>query len=152
MTLDDTIFTVQESMRESGATSELIAAVVKTLRKTAAEEKASRDNAPKKAKTQFVALKLRSEESTSANGDHLGWILQLEESASPVVAYHRVIAAANAFNSSKKGRRVPVKTLGQALENVPARFYKTTNPTEVTRVKTRVAVAIMTIASNDLPK
>lgn len=152
MTLDDTIFTVQESMRESGATPELINAVVADLRKTAQQEKEARQSAPKKPKSQFVVLKVRSGDAADANGAHLGWVLQLDEGASPMVAYDRVVAAANAFNGSKKGRRVPVKTVGQCLESVPARWYKTANPTEITRVKTRVPTAIITIQSNDLPQ
>ena len=153
MTLDETIALLSESARENGVPPDVTAKLIADLRKAQKEEADDRKRtSAKRAKHQFVVLLTRPEEGAKADAARLGFVLQLEESVSPAVAYDRVIAAANAFNSSRKGRRVPVKTVGETLENVPARYYKTANPTEVTRVKTRVAVAALTIRSNELPK
>ena len=35
-----------------------------------------------------------------------------------------VIRAAYEFNTTKKGRLLPVKTIGEAMENVPAKHFK----------------------------
>ena len=148
MTTDEFITLTIQSLRENGATQELIEKTVAALKKAKAEEKAEKENAPKqKNKTQFVVLVSKTDGDSK---DRVGWVLQIEESASPAVAFDRVVAAANAFNGSKKGKRVPVKTIGEALENIPAKFYKEEGKT--TRVKTRTPVLVQEILFNELPK
>jgi hypothetical protein len=151
MSTDEFISLTVQSLRENGATPELIEKTVSDLKKAKAEEAAEKANAPKqKNKTQFVVLVSKPAPGQVAGKDQVGWVMQIEESASPAVAFDRVVAAANAFNGSKKGKRVPVKTIGETLENVPAKFYK--EPGKVTRVKTRTPVLVQEIAFNELPK
>lgn len=84
------------------------------------------------AKKQWVILQ---------NGPALGWVLQIEENASPATVGDRIRAAAHAFNDSKKGRKVPVDSIGEALENVPARWFKTEE--NRTSVKTKLPVIVV---------
>lgn len=62
------------------------------------------------------------------DGDEvMGYALQIPEGDNPNEAHERVIAAANDFNQSRKGSKTPVSTLGEALQNVPPRFFVTHN-------------------------
>jgi hypothetical protein len=51
------------------------------------------------------------------------------------------------FNTTKKGRLLPVKTVGEALENVPAKAFKETD----VWVKTKTPV-LMLRTDNEIPK
>lgn len=53
-----------------------------------------------------------------------GWVVQIPEEASPMSAPSRIKDAAHHFNSTKKGRLLPVQTIGEACENVPAKISK----------------------------
>jgi hypothetical protein len=139
MKLDDILSLVQESILTHASTlapKELAAKVLKEIQKVAADEKADRAATPgKKAKSQFFVV------STTAG---LGYVLQLEAEAVPTDVTSRIQAAATDFNNSKRGRKVPVATVGETLENVPAKFFKT-NDGKKCLVKTKSAVAVLTI-------
>lgn len=93
--------------------------------------------APPKAKTQFVIL---------ANADRsFGWVLTLPEDASPAIILDRVKAAAHDFNASKRGRLLPVKSVGEALESTGRKFFKNQD----VAVKTKLPVAIV-VTDNQL--
>src|SRR4051812_39475249 len=81
------------------------------------------DNAEEKppaVKKQFVIV-ISDPERRLPKNDFVGWVLQLPENDSPATTPDRVFRAAYDFNASKKGRLLPVKTVGEALENVPAK-------------------------------
>jgi hypothetical protein len=59
----------------------------------------------------------------------------------------RVHRAAYDFNASKKGRMLPAKTVGDALENVPAKFFKEAE----CWVKTKTPVLVVR-TDNEIPK
>lgn len=77
---------------------------------------------PPKAKQQLVAL------IADADGlikrDLTGWVLQIPEDSSPASVLDRVMKAAHDFNASKRGRLLPVKSVGEAFEAIPRRFFK----------------------------
>lgn len=56
--------------------------------------------------------------------DFVGWVVQIPESESPATTQERIFRSAYEFNVTKKGRLLPVKTVGEALENVPAKICK----------------------------
>jgi hypothetical protein len=56
--------------------------------------------------------------------DLVGWVIQIPEGRSPVTAPERIFRGAYDFNTTKRGRLLPVTTVGEALENVPARHFK----------------------------
>lgn len=78
--------------------------------------------------------------------DHTGWVLQIPEDDSPATTQERVINAAYDYNASPRGRRIPVQTIGEACEVVPARFFKEQNAW----VKTKVPVLMLT-TDNKIP-
>lgn len=78
--------------------------------------------------------------------DLVGWVLQLPENESLATVQDRLFRSAYDFNTTKKGRLLPVKTVGEAIENVPAKFFK---EAEVW-VKTKTPVLVLT-TSNEIP-
>jgi hypothetical protein len=56
--------------------------------------------------------------------DLTGWVLQIPEDESPATTLERVFKGTYDYNASKKGRLYPAKTVGEALENVPAKFFR----------------------------
>jgi hypothetical protein len=79
--------------------------------------------------------------------DHTGWVVQIPEDDSPATTQERIISATYDYNASPKGRRIPVQTIGEACEVVPARFFKEQNAW----VKTKVPVLMLT-TDNKIPK
>ncbi|MEX0330940.1 MAG: hypothetical protein AB3N64_05895 [Puniceicoccaceae bacterium] len=72
---------------------------------------------------QFTIL-ISDPERTLPNTDLTGWILQLPEEDAPMTVEGQIHKAAYDFNQTPKGRRMPVKTIGEACEAVPARIFK----------------------------
>ena len=104
------------------------------------------DIKPPAPKKQFVILisdpsgKLPSKELT-------GWVLQMPEDASPYSAPDRIFKGAYDFNASKRGRMLPVKSVGEALESGSAKYFKEAD----LWVKTKMPVAVV-LTDNVLPK
>jgi hypothetical protein len=78
--------------------------------------------APRVAK-QFAIL-ISDPEGTLPERDLTGWVLQMPEEDSPAILEGQIHKAAYDFNQTPKGRRLPVKTIGEACEAVPPRIFK----------------------------
>lgn len=134
-------------MRDEGIPSATVNAVIKRLEAAAKQEKDSRP--PKvTSKKQWVIL-VADKDGSLKNVEVVGWALQLNEEAPPQCAIDRIHAAANSYNDSRKGRKRPVKTVGETCEVVGGKHWKSANPTEKTSVKTKTPVVIQFV-SNDL--
>lgn len=79
--------------------------------------------------------------------DFVAWVLAIPESESVATTEDRIRRAAYDFNASKKGRLLPVKSVGEAIENVPAKFFKEAD----LWVKTKCPV-LMLRTTNEIPK
>lgn len=101
---------------------------------------------PPAVKKQFV-LMISDPEDRLPKNDFVGWVVQIPETESPATTLERVYRASYDFNTTKKGRLLPVKTVGEAIENVPAKFFK---ETEVW-VKTKTPVLVVK-SNNEIPK
>jgi hypothetical protein len=93
-----------------------------------------------KGKTQLSIL-VSDPKGVIPEGALVGWVFQLEESASPTELLPRIAKAAYDFNASKKGRLHPVKTIGEAIESVGRAYWKREEGR--TTVKTKVPVLIV---------
>jgi hypothetical protein len=82
-----------------------------------------RANRPPQVKKQFVVV-LSDAEGERAGKDITGWVVQIPEDDSPATAPGRLTRAAYAFNATPKGRRLPVKTIGEACESVSAKLLR----------------------------
>lgn len=89
-------------------------------------------------KKKFVIL-VSDPQNRLPKEDFVGWVLQLPESDSVATVPDRVLRSAEEYHSSKKGRMFPVKTVGEAIENVPAKTFKDSE----LWVKTKVPVLVL---------
>ncbi|MDB6094783.1 MAG: hypothetical protein JWM32_2345 [Verrucomicrobia bacterium] len=101
---------------------------------------------PPAVKKQF-AIVVSDPEGKLPKHDFVGWVIQLPENESVVTTPDRVFRAAYDFNASKKGRLLPVKTVGEAFENLPAKHFKD----HEIWVKTKTPV-LMLRTDNEIPK
>lgn len=97
----------------------------------ATQPAADEDIKPPAGKKQFVLL-------TGINTD-FGWVFQMNENDSPGSLIDRINKTAHDFNASKRGRLLPVKSHGEAMESIPRKFWKEND----LHVKTKVAVAML---------
>lgn len=72
-------------------------------------------------KKQFVILVSDPDgKLIDVNEQLVGWVLQIPENESVLTTQERVYKAAYEFNTTKKGRLMPVRTMGDALEHIQA--------------------------------
>ena len=98
-----------------------------------------------KPKQQFVILV--SDTNGIINKDLVGWVLQIPENDDVATVLDSIKSGAYNFNASKKGQKYPVSSIGQAIANVPNKFFKTNN----LKIKTKEPVQIIT-TNNVLPR
>ena len=104
------------------------------------------EDKPPPVKKQFAIL-VSDPEGRLPKHDFVGWVLQIPENESVATTQERIFRSAYDFNTTKKGRLLPVKTVGEALENVPAKFFKETD----VWVKSKTPV-LMLRTDNEIPK
>jgi hypothetical protein len=97
-------------------------------------------------KKQFVIL-VSDPNGKMPKEDLVGWVLQIPEEESPASTQERLFKGLLDFNQSKKGRLFPVKTIGEAIENVAAKFFKEAH----LWVKTKTPVLVLR-TDNQIPK
>ncbi len=104
------------------------------------------DEKPPAVKKQFVIL-VSDPDGKMPKHDFVGWVLQIPENDSVATTTDRIFRGAYDFNSSKKGRLLPVKTVGEAVESVPGKFFKEAE----LWVKTKTPVLVLK-SDNEIPK
>lgn len=104
------------------------------------------DVKPPAPKKQFVVL-LSDPQGKLPRQDLVGWVVQIPEDASPYSTIDRIFKGAYDFNASKRGRLLPVKSIGEALESGSAKYFKEAE----LWVKTKLPVAVV-VTDNVLPK
>lgn len=100
---------------------------------------------PPPVKKQFVIM-ISDPHEELPKKDFVGWVLQIPEEDSPAVTEERLRRSAYEFNASKKGSRMPVKTIAEVCEHVPTRVLKEQN----VWVKTKEPV-LMLRTTNKIP-
>jgi hypothetical protein len=101
---------------------------------------------PPPVKKQFVIL-VSDPDGRLPTHDFVGWVLQIPEDESPASTRDRIFRGTYDFNTTQKGRLLPAKTVGEAIENVPAKFFRETD----VWVKTKTPVLVLK-TDNDIPK
>jgi hypothetical protein len=135
---------VAEILKRNKAESELLRAVVEEMNLLARAE-ADEEKAPA-IKKQYVII-VSDPDDRFPKDDFAGWVVQIPDNESPVTAMERVFRGAYEFNASKKGRLLPVKTVGEAIESVPAKHFKEAE----LWVKTKTPVLVLK-SDNIIPK
>jgi len=101
---------------------------------------------PPAVKKQFAILISDPDGRLPEGNDFAGWVLQIPENESVLTTQDRIFKAVYEFNTTKKGRLMPAKTVGEALENVPAKHFKEAG----VFVKTKIPV-LMLKTDNEIP-
>lgn len=107
---------------------------------------AEKENRPPPVKKQFVILVSDPQQELKGK-DYTGWVLQIPEDESPYTAPDRLIRAAYEYNATPKGSRLPVSSLGEACEMLPARLTKE----EQVWIKTKEPILLVQ-TDNTVPK
>ncbi|MGH7955922.1 MAG: hypothetical protein ACREH8_02795 [Opitutaceae bacterium] len=104
------------------------------------------DEKPPAVKKQFVIL-VSDPDGRLPKHDFVGWVLQIPDTESVATTLDRIFRGTYDFNASKKGRLLPAKTVGEAIENVPAKAFKEAD----VWVKTKTPVLVLR-TDNQIPK
>lgn len=112
----------------------------------AAEAEAEKANREPTVKKQFVII-VSDPRGTLPEEDYVGWVAQIPEDDPVGDTVDRLIRASYEYNISKKGRKYPVKTVGEACEAVGARFLKE----QSLAIKNKVPVSIIK-TDNKIPE
>jgi len=111
----------------------------------ASEETGNDEEGEPKPKQQYVMLV--SDTNKIITKDLVGWVLQIPEDDDVATVIDSIKTGAYNFNASKKGQKYPVSSIGQAIANVPNKFFKTNN----LKIKTKEPIQIIT-TNNVLPR
>lgn len=137
---------VADILRQNQLEPAVMRRILEQINKITEEAAAADEEKPPAQKKQFVIL-VSDPDGEMPEQELAGWVVQLPEEASPLSLQERVHKAAYDFNASRRGRKLPVETMGEAFENVPAKHFK---EVEVW-VKTKTPVLVLS-TDNKLPK
>ncbi len=140
------VSTVAEILKKNQIDPALLRRVVEEMN-LAVQPEGGDEEKPPAVKKQFVILVSDPDGKLPPKSDFVGWVLQIPEDDSVATTQERIFRACYDFNASKKGRLLPVKTVGEALENVPAKYFKEAD----VWVKTKTPV-LMLKTDNEVPK
>lgn len=101
---------------------------------------------PPAVKKQFAIL-ISDPEGKLPENDFVGWVMQIPEDDSVATTQDRIFKGAYEYNATRKGRLNPAKTVGEALEYIPAKHFKEAD----LWVKTKTPV-LMLRTDNEIPK
>lgn len=135
---------VAEILKKNQVDPKLLRQIVEDMNSITQTE--AEDEKPPAVKKQFAIL-ISDPDGDLPKKDFTGWVLQLPEDESPATATDRIFRAVYDYNASKKGRLHPAKTIGEALEYVPAKHFKEVD----VWVKHKTPV-LMLRTDNEIPK
>jgi hypothetical protein len=135
---------VAEILKNNEVDPKLLRQIVEEMNLLARAE-ANEEKAPAVAK-QFAIL-ISDPDGLLPSTDFAGWVLQVPEDESVATMQDRALKAIYEYNASRKGRLNPAKTLGEAFEYIPGKFFKEAG----LWVKTRTPV-LMLRTDNEVPK
>lgn len=137
---------VADVLRQNQLEPAAMRRILEAINKITEEAAAAEEQKPPAQKKQFVIL-VSDPDGVMPEHELAGWVVQIPEEASPLSLQERVHKAAHDFNATRRGRKLPVESMGEAFESVPAKNF-----TEVeVWVKTKTPVLVLT-TDNRLPK
>ncbi|PTY04746.1 hypothetical protein DB347_18760 [Opitutaceae bacterium EW11] len=113
---------VAEILKKNQVDPKLLRQIVEEMNLLAQAETSDEDKPPP-VKKQWVIL-ISDPDEKLPDHDFTGWVMQIPEDDSPATTQDRIFRAAYDFNATKKGRLHPAKTVGEAIEAVPAKNFK----------------------------
>lgn len=136
---------VAEILKKNEISPAILRRIVEEMNLAVQPEGAEGDKPPA-VKKQFVVL-VSDPDGKMPKHDFVAWVLQIPENESVATTQDRIFRSSYDYNTTKKGQLLPVKTVGEAIENVPAKFFK---EAEVW-VKTKTPVLVLK-SDNQIPK
>jgi hypothetical protein len=136
---------VAEILKKNEISPAILRRIVEEMN-LAAQPDAGDDEKPPAVKKQFVIV-VSDPDGKLPKHDFVGWVVQIPESESVATTLDRIFRSSYDFNTTKKGRLMPVKTVGEAIENVPAKAFKEAD----VWVKTKTPVLVIR-TDNEIPK
>ena len=135
---------VAEILKNNEAYPKLLRAVVEEM--TLLTQAEANEEQPPAIKKQWAIL-ISDPEGKLPDHDFVGWIMQVPEDASVATTQDRIFKGTYEYNATRKGRLNPAKTVGEALEYIPAKHFKEAD----LWVKTKIPV-LMLRTDNQIPK
>ncbi len=136
---------VSEIMKKNEISPAILRRVIEEMN-LAVQPEGADDEKPPAVKKQFAIL-LSDPDGKMPKHDFVGWVLQLPETESVATTLDRVFRSAYDYNTTKKGRLMPVKTVGEAIEVIPAKAFKEAD----LWVKSKTPVLVLR-TDNEIPK
>lgn len=112
---------VAEVLKQQKLEPAVVREIIEELKSRLEPEDDKAEPVPR-AKQQYVAV--IADATGAIKTDLTGWVFQIPEDENPGSVVDRIMQAAHDFNASKKGRLLPVKTVGEAVESVGRKFFK----------------------------
>lgn len=136
---------VAEILKKADISPAILRRVIEEMNLAVQPETGDEDKPPA-VKKQFAIL-VSDPDGRLPKHDFVGWVVQLPESESVATTLDRVFRSAYDYNTTKKGRLMPVKTVGEAIEVIPAKAFKEAD----LWVKTKTPVLVLR-TDNEIPK
>jgi hypothetical protein len=133
-----------EILKRNQIEPSLLRQIVEEMNRIAQPE--AEEEKPPTVKKQHCILISDPDGRLPDGSDFAGWVLQIPENESVKTTTERIFKAAYEFNTTKRGRLHPASTVGEALENVPAKHFKEAG----VWVKTKEPV-LMLRTDNEIP-
>jgi hypothetical protein len=117
------------------------------LRELLAQEKEEKQTATK-TKHQFVIVVCDKDRKFAGLEDLGGFVVQLDEGDDPSQLLTKLSTAVKSYNAtSRKGRKVPIKSVGEAFESLSRKFTKPIGVNLKTKSLTRIVVSDNTLVT-----
>lgn len=134
--------TVAEVLKSESVSPALLRRIIERLH-LVAQPADTEERAPA-VKKQY-AIMISDPDGLLPATDFAGWVIQIPEGESVASVEHRICQAAYEFNATKRGQLLPVRLIGEAIENVPAKLFKEADvwvktKTPVLMLRTRNAI------------
>ncbi len=136
---------VTEIIKRTELEADVMTKLINAIQEEAAAVEAEAEEKPPPQKKQFIIL-LSDPDGEMPEKDFVGWVVQIPEMASPLTVAERIHRASYDFNSSRRGRKNPVSTIGEACEAVSAKHFK---EAEIA-IKTKIPVSVV-VTDNQIP-
>ena len=129
---------VKDVLQRNGIDARKLAEVLNEIKAQAEADAVEREKPVKKHHVVLV--------STPEGGlpeDLVGWVVQVPEEDNPTEAAERIVATANRFNASPRGKKLPLTSFGDACQSLPTKQLKENQ----VWVKTREPVRVLPVGN-----
>lgn len=139
------IATVADVLKRSNLDAEVLKSIIQALQEEVNAVEEEKEEKPPPQKKQFAIL-VSDPDGDMPEKALVGWVVQIPEDASVLTIPERIHKASYDFNSSKRGRKNQVSTVGEACEAVTSKHFKEAD----IYIKTKIPVAVI-VTDNEIP-